>query len=141
MKTFFTAILLMAAMNIAAPVLASDNDLSPIHFSLENLTGWNTEATGHMALSFQCPVHHEKYLSLHDVLYHGFGVTKRHADGYPFPVLYFGEETPAGLYGYIIHANASVYIHLVADEHGDMRWIILAIDPAEDGLNGNELPR
>lgn len=140
MKTLLTVILFLAAIFfIAAPSFAMD-DFHPSHFSKNLETDWDTEATGHMVLYFYCPIIGNSYASLHDVVYQGFGVTEESIKGWPFPVRYVGIQTPAGHYGYVFKKHASVYLRLLPD-HGPPRWIRLALDPSEDGLNGNEILR
>ncbi|MEK7636682.1 MAG: hypothetical protein AAB362_03275 [Patescibacteria group bacterium] len=132
MFLFFVALMAIPARAEVAP------ELPLVHFSIVN--DWDVEATGHMILFYRCPLHrNEWHATLHDVVLSGFGIMEESTNGFPFPVRYYSTDSPAGVYGYVVKTYPSVYIRLIPTREG-FRWEILAIDPSEDGINGNEIP-
>ena len=129
---------IVAITAIPARAEVAPETLPLVHFSIVH--DWDLEATGHLILFYRCPLHNEWYATIHDIALSGFGVMEESASGFPFPVRYYSAESPAGAYGYVAKTYPSVYIKLIPTS-GGFRWEILAIDPAEDGINGNEIPR
>ena len=149
MKTLFLATVLAVAMLfIATPSPASTEripDLVETHFSLENMIEWDVADQGYLILYYRCSIHPDKYFgTLHDVVDQGFGLEEKDAGKYPYPVLYFQSiQAEGAVYGYVIKKYPHTYLRLVDGEPREVipRWEFIAIDPSEDGLNDNEIPR
>lgn len=125
-------------MMVASPTSALDLLQPSMHFSL--VDSWNVEATGNIMLVYHCRIHGQWFATLHDVVVQGFEVMENSKKGFLFPTRYFDVEGPGGVYGYVVKKYPSVYIRLIPERWG-YRWEILATDPDEDGINGNEIPR
>ena len=142
MKTLTRTIVFMAMLFIAAPLPGFGEaipDLSEMHISGSNAVAWDVLATGHIVIFYECPFHDGSFATLHNVVINGFELTRESASGFDFPVVFLGVRGPGGVFGYVIKEHPSTYIRLVHELSGP-RWIYIAKDPSEDGINGNELP-
>lgn len=139
MKNLLSVIMCAVAIFIATPSFAFEALQPQMHFS--QVYNWDVEPSGHVMIIYHCRIHEQWYASLHDVVLQGFKIMENSAQGFPYFVRYFSVgESDVAIYGYVVKKHPSVYLRLHPEAWG-YRWEILATDPLEDGINGNEVPR
>ena len=146
-QTLLTRIIVLAILVVISSVSVSESAERDItlrmHFSSISEAGWETTATGTAAIFYRClfqsGVIHVTY---HEIVLQGFGITEKSADGFLFPVRFFGTDG----YGFVVRLNPYAYGNLIPDSPFDysnlpefwsperFRVVILLYDLESKGL-------
>ena len=146
-RTLLTQIVILAILAVISSVSVSESAERDItlrmHFSPVSEAGWETTATGTAAIFYRCLFQNGVvHVTYHEIVLHGFGVTEESADGFPFPVRFFGTDG----YGFVVRLNPHAYGNLVPDSSFDysklpefwsperFRVVILLYDLESKGL-------